>query len=96
MVLSLEQNKYIIKIYDIAKDDQGRPSSNIAVDLFEERYNFRISAGTIRNKWKQEGFQLQQQGGARSKEVRKRRPLIVGERVDPAIKYLRLSGKSIF
>lgn len=92
MTYPLEQNNYILGLHKFARDEQGRPNSRIAAELFEEKYNERISYETIRRKWRDAGLKMQQCGGARNVE-RKTSKLIIKCAIDPRRKYLQPNAR---
>ena len=83
-----EQNQYILDIY---KDSCATP--RIAVELFEQRYNFKITVCTIRTKWRESRLELQTQGGYRNKSRRKSNSPLYNLPKNPDIKYLRIRAK---
>ncbi len=67
MSLTEEQNNYIVEIYEISNR-----IPRIAIELFERKYNFRITICTVRTRWKESGLELQTQGGSRATGSRKK------------------------
>ena len=92
MTYPLEQNNYILGLHKFARDEQGRPNSRIAAELFEEKYNERISSETIRRRWRESGLEMQHRGGARSfgsKSINSP----TRRAIDPRQKYFKTDAK---
>jgi len=65
MAFTDKQEEFILELYEITKDDLGRPNQTKASHLFFEKYNECIHPKTIRYKWNKSGFKRQKRGGMR-------------------------------
>lgn len=61
MIFTEGQNDYISRLYDLSDN-----SPSEAKRLFEEKFGITITVGTIRNKWKDLGYERNPHGGRRS------------------------------
>jgi|TARA_B100001971_G_C18249184_1_gene576795 hypothetical protein len=58
MHLTLEENRYVLELYDITDNGLSR-----AVELYEEKFGKSVSSNTIRRKWKNAGYKPNPSGG---------------------------------
>ena len=68
MSLTTEQNNYVLELYGESGNSRTK-----AAELFEEKFGCSVSVFTIKNKWKNAGYELNPHGGNRGltdKQVR--------------------------
>ena len=60
MALTEEENEYILKLYELSEK-----TPRVAVELFKKEFGYLINRITIKKRWKNAGFTLQDRGGLR-------------------------------
>jgi len=60
MVLSDDENNYILNIYETS----GK-SPRYAAELFQKKFGYNVSNITIKDRWKKAGFEMNSHGGHR-------------------------------
>ena len=88
MSFTNEQVNYILRLYEISNR-----TPRIAVELFEKKYDIRITACTVRAKWKESRLEVQSQGGFRTRSRRKPQSPLYHLPSNPCVKYLTPHAK---
>ena len=56
-----EENNYCLELYFLSSNSISK-----AIDMFYDRYQIRLAPSTMRRKWKDAGYEINQHGGARA------------------------------